>query len=92
MEAPSAFSSIVSKPALGKSLGYLVDVHLFVNRIPRAQKDVRAAYAEGRAGEVDRRRVEWVNVVEVLQDREGDRTGRVGLFSVDDRGVLSSAV
>ncbi|KAF1350945.1 hypothetical protein BDV97DRAFT_350711 [Delphinella strobiligena] len=94
-DGPSAFSSIVGRPGLGKTLNYMVDTHLFVNRLPRTQRDMKIAYAEGdeRRGisSGDRGRIQWVNVVEVLQDREDGRVGGVGLFTIDDSGCVTKA-
>lgn len=94
-DGPSAFSSIVGRPGIGKTLNYMVDTHLFVNRLPRTQRDIKIAYAEGdeRKGisSGNRGRIQWVNVVEVLQDREDGRVGGVGLFTIDSSGCVTKA-
>ena len=96
-EAPSAFSSTVSRPELGKTLGYMVDTHLFVSRLVKTQADVQAALTRqgketqnGWGGSA--RLGQWVNALEVLQGRDGDRVGKVGLFVVDDDdGLIKNA-
>ncbi|KAL1297134.1 hypothetical protein AAFC00_004711 [Neodothiora populina] len=71
-DCPSAFSSIVTRPSLGRTLDYMVDTHLFVNEMAAGQ--VRDGASKSR--------MQAVGVVEVLQDRYDDRTGRVGLFTL----------
>lgn len=89
-ETCSIFSSITSRPALGKTLTYLIDTHLFVNRLPRTAKD---AAQHGRDPGVSggKGQTRWVNVVEVLQDRHTDRVGQFGVFIVDTQGLLKEA-
>lgn len=89
-EGCSIFSSITSQPALGKTLTYLVDTHLFVNRLPRTAKDT-AQHGRDSGGGVRNGQTRWVNVVEVLQDRETDRVGQFGMFTVDTQGLMKDA-
>lgn len=89
---PSIFTSVTARPALGKTFTYCLDVHLLVSRVPKGVGDAKSVYAasqqvgEGRKSET--RQAQWVSVVEVLQDRYGDRTGRFGIFDIDSDGML----
>ncbi|GAB7353049.1 hypothetical protein MBLNU459_g3602t1 [Dothideomycetes sp. NU459] len=87
LDSCSVFASITSQPALGKTLPYLVDTHLFVNRIARTARD--AVQHEGsNSSSRSRAHSGWVNVVEVLQDRDSDRVGQFGIFTVDAQGLI----
>ncbi|KAI9703665.1 MAG: hypothetical protein M1836_007435 [Candelina mexicana] len=68
-EQVSVFACTLSKPALGKSFGYCVDLHVFLSRIEK-----------GGGGED---KEEMVGVCEVLKDREGGRQGMWGGFVLD---------
>lgn len=84
-DAPSIFSSCTVRPALGRTLPFLVDLHLLVHKQPRTIEGARMVYGDGCAG---REPVEWVRVVEVLQDRYSDRVGRWAPFVVHEDGRL----
>ncbi|KAJ9620634.1 hypothetical protein H2203_007842 [Taxawa tesnikishii (nom. ined.)] len=87
-DPPSIFASTTAQPALGKTFPYLVDTHLFVSRVPKTERDAMAVYGNARSGPGGKGQAEWVNVVEVLQDRVGGRAGRFGVFGVDGYGGL----
>jgi hypothetical protein len=63
-DSPSQFRSCRARPALGHGVGYLVDTHLLLHRVPDA--DAGAADGRGTRGVV----------VEVVQDRGAGRIGR----------------
>lgn len=90
-EGPSAFSSISSRPALGKTVGYMVDAHLLINRLSRGQKGASTTHGRGEGKVSSGNPTQWVNALEVVQDREGDRVGRVAFFTVDDYGRVKEA-
>lgn len=87
-ESPSAFASCTARPALGKTLGYLVDVHLLVHLMPRKGEDARAVYGVARVENEGRGKGEMVSVLEVIQDRSNGRVGRWAAFTVDEGGKL----
>lgn len=101
--SPSIFASTKVKPALGPLLSESLDLHLLLHPVPRSPQDARIQIANeasrtsyryengrtntaGRAGQVT-----FANVVEVLFDRRGARTGRFGAFDVGADGVLLDA-
>lgn len=89
VEGVSVFDGIKAQPALGKTLGYCVDVSLLVSKVPRSVSDARTAFAGSQVGTQERRKgVKWVSVVEVLGDRYEDRVGRFGVFEVGADGML----
>ncbi len=55
--------------------------------MPKTKRDAAVVYGEGGGKEVRGKRVEIVNVLEVLADRFGDRVGRWGGFGVGEGGV-----
>lgn len=65
----------------------MVDVGLMVHRLPRGRSQSQHSAQRRGRGMKD----EGVSVVEVLQDRGGDRVGRVGLFCVGDDGFVKDA-
>jgi hypothetical protein len=92
---PSIFSSNKLIPALGNIMAPWLDMHVMVSSIPRRKADARmlAKYTEGRAAgagslHVGRKGVQMVNVVEVLTDRRGGRTGDWGTFVEGEDGGL----
>lgn len=92
---PSIFSSNKLIPALGNIMAPWLDMHLMVSNIPKRKADARmlAKYTEGRATgagsvHVGMKGVQMVNVVEVLTDRRGGRTGDWGTFVEGEDGGL----
>lgn len=63
-----------------------MDVHLLVNNFPHGLQDDKT-YRARQSGAAGR-----MQVMEVLQDREDNRLGRVALFNVDSKGMLKSAL
>lgn len=91
---PSAFASAEMKvrPALGKALGYLVDVSLLIHRLSGGEEGKRERGGGGGSRKTGNREGRGeVGVMEVVQDREGGRVGRMGLFRVDGEGSLVDA-
>ncbi|KAK4554897.1 hypothetical protein LTR86_008045 [Recurvomyces mirabilis] len=84
-ETPSIFASCLSRPALGRTFGYGLDMHLLVHAVPKTGADARAEYG-GRSGGRNGLSVEFANVVEVLQDRSGSCVGRWAAFTVNENG------
>jgi hypothetical protein len=89
-EAPSIFSSCPLRPALGKTFGYLVDVHLLVHVVPRAVEDAKAVY--GNRSRKSDRDVEFGTVVEVLMDRYSGKEGRWCAFTWEADGRLKEVM
>ncbi|KAF2114441.1 hypothetical protein BDV96DRAFT_494463 [Lophiotrema nucula] len=81
---PSVFSDVKAIPALGNVLGVYVDVGLMVSRVPRRKVDARVLYSEGH----NKKGVQWVEVVEVVSDRWGGRTGGWGTFLIDQEKCI----
>ena len=94
----SIFSSCTLRPALGKTLGYLVDVNVLVHAVPKTANDARTVYGDlGQSTrsvrkEKQHKKVEWVNIVEVLSDSLEGRTGRFDVFAVSPKGELVDVV
>ena len=79
-EQVSIFTSVLGKPALGKTFAHLVDTSLLISKIPARKEDARLAMNE----EKNRQKVAWksVLVLEVLYDRHGSREGQWSAFDV----------
>lgn len=101
--SPSIFASTKVKPALGPLLSESLDLHLMLHPVPKSPQDARIQianeasrtsyrYENGRTDTAGRAgKVTFANVVEVLFDRRGARTGRFGAFDVGADGVLLDA-
>lgn len=84
---PSIFSSCTLRPALGKSFGYLLDMHLLLHRIPLTATDAKSVYAMHSA--IPKSSQKMASVLEVLQDRHNDRVGHWSAFKADADGNLA---
>lgn len=84
-DAPSIFASCTARPALGKTLPFLIDVQLLVHREPATVASAKIVYGGRSAGKGG---VDWVGVVEIVQDRNGDRVGRWAPFKIAVDGTL----
>ncbi|KAL1600783.1 hypothetical protein SLS60_007171 [Paraconiothyrium brasiliense] len=84
---PSIFASNKSVPALVGILSPYLDLSLLVERMPRRKMDARAVYTDGEAVQRVKRAVEMVDVIEVMSDRWGGRSGGWGTFVCGERGV-----
>lgn len=97
----SVFASTQIKPSLGPALDQELDAHLLLHTVPATAEDAKAdmvaSRIEGRGLRDEQARsqvlssVRRVHVVEVLLDRQGPRTGRIGFFGVEDNGTMSNA-
>lgn len=79
----SLFRSCTIRPLLGSGLGYLVDVHLYLHRLPRRFAGSHDAES-GHQSKLGR----MVSVLEVVQDRHGGRFGRWSPFEYGEDGRL----
>jgi RecA/RadA recombinase len=71
-ETLSIFRSCTIRPVLGHGLGYLLDLHLYLHRLPRRSADPHSSYHS--------KSTEMVSVLEVVQDRYAGRFGRWAPF------------
>lgn len=71
-EQRSIFKSCKLKPALGREIGHLVDTHSYVHQMPVG----RNSYGQ------------MARVLEVVQDRNGDREGKWAPFECDADGRI----
>ena len=85
LDNASIFTSTNGKPALGRTYAYLVDTSVFLSSVPKTREDAEIAYGGSRdlAGM-------WksVGILEVLNDRYGDREGEWGAFDMGPGGEL----
>ena len=80
-DCPSIFASNMDRPALGKTFGSLLDLHVMTSMLPETRADAQILYGdEGAAGLV---RTNAGNVLEVLSDRYDSRVGRWNPFKVE---------
>ncbi|KAL2055919.1 hypothetical protein ABVK25_003561 [Lepraria finkii] len=79
-DSVSVFSSIMGKPALGKTFTYLIDTSVFLSVVPKTAID--AVIAFGDRG--DRVSFREAFILEVLKDRCGTRGGRWAAFEMLD--------
>ncbi|KAK5110082.1 hypothetical protein LTR62_006327 [Meristemomyces frigidus] len=91
-ETPSIFSSSGLRLALGRTLGYGLDMHLLIHLVPGSVEGARGVYRGGSSSTSGKERVgtgEMGNIVEILQDRWGVRQGRwVGFVVGGDEGLV----
>ena len=87
-EAPSVFSSYMLRLTLGKTFTYMLDTHMLVHQVPRTSAGSKEAYGRSEDRSAQAVGVEWVYVVEMLQDRNGRRLGRWAPFTVENGGRL----
>lgn len=78
VENASVFSSTTGKPALGKTLTYLIDTSIFLSAVPKTIEDASRAFGEN-AGVLPFKKA---LVFEVLKDRCGNREGRWSAFEI----------
>lgn len=89
----SAFEACTTYPALGRTLPFVVDMHMLVAKLPKGRRDAQAHYkSEGQDadGHHRRRAVATAHLVEVLSDGWDGRAGALGAFQCSDRGVLEA--
>lgn len=84
-EDASIFASIVGRPALGKTFTHMIDTSIFLSSIPKSREDAEIAY--GGTGSTT-----WqtAKVLEVVNDRYGNREGRWATFEIFDKVELRS--
>lgn len=87
-EAVSIFSSCLSRPSLGQSFAYFIDLHLLLHKLPLAVNDAKAVY--GTQTGATRIKVNLASVLEILQDRHGNRVGRWAAFTTNGEGKLKA--
>lgn len=93
-ETLSAFKSCVMKPAVGYGIGFLVDVHLYLHRPfvgADSQKKMMMKKGEGPAGAQSQDRNE-VSVLEIVEDRRGDRYQSYAPFHFTPDGRLQDVL
>lgn len=79
----SMFRSCTIRPVLGNGLGYLLDVHLYLHKLPR-----RSSQPDGERSGQQSKSANMVSVLEVVQDRMSDRLGRWAPFVFGDNGKI----
>ena len=79
-DSVSVFSSIMGKPALGKTFTYLIDTSVFLSVVPKTANDAVIAFGD-RGDKVSFREA---FILEVLKDRCGTRGGRWAAFEMLD--------
>ncbi|CZT25792.1 uncharacterized protein RCC_11461 [Ramularia collo-cygni] len=85
-ETLSLFRSCTVRPLLGPGFGYLLDVHMYLHRLPR-----RSAETHGRdSAPHGRSSADMVNVLEVVQDKFAGRFGRWAPFVCGENGRLEN--
>lgn len=82
-ETQSIFRSCTIRPVLGPGLGYLLDVHMYLHRLPRGSTESR-----GESARQQSKSAMMVSVLEVVQDRVGGRFGRWAPFVCGEDGRL----
>lgn len=75
----SIFASVAGKPALGKIYKHHIDTSIFLSSIPKTKEDAEIAF-----GGVGNPSWKNVSVLEVLNDRHGDREGQWASFEMVD--------
>lgn len=93
-ETLSAFKSCVMKPAVGYGIGFLVDVHFYLHRPfvgADSQKKMMKKKGEGPAGAQSQDRNE-VSVLEIVEDRRGDRYQSYAPFHFTPDGRLQDVL
>lgn len=93
-ETLSAFKSCVMKPAVGYGIGFLVDVHFYLHRPfvgADSQKMMMKKNGEGPAGAQSQDRNE-VSVLEIVEDRRGDRYQSYAPFHFTPDGRLQDVL
>lgn len=95
-ETLSAFKSCVMKPAVGYGIGFLVDVHFYLHRPfvgADSQKKMMMMMknGEGPAGAQSQDRNE-VSVLEIVEDRRGDRYQSYAPFHFTPDGRLQDVL
>lgn len=84
---PSIFSSCSLRPALGRSFAYMLDMHLLLHKIPLSGADAKSIHAAHSS--IPRPSGSMASVLEVMQDRHGDRVGHWAAFHPDAEGNLA---
>lgn len=94
-ETLSAFKSCVMKPAVGYGIGFLVDVHFYLHRpfvgADSQKKKMMKKNGEGPAGAQSQDRNE-VSVLEIVEDRRGDRYQSYAPFHFTPDGRLQDVL
>lgn len=94
-ETLSAFKSCVMKPAVGYGIGFLVDVHFYLHRpfvgADSQKKMMMKKNGEGPAGAQSQDRNE-VSVLEIVEDRRGDRYQSYAPFHFTSDGRLQDVL
>lgn len=94
-ETLSAFKSCVMKPAVGYGIGFLVDVHFYLHRpfvgADSQKKMMMKKNGEGPAGAQSQDRNE-VSVLEIVEDRRGDRYQSYAPFHFTPDGRLQDVL
>lgn len=78
-EHVSIFSSTLGKPALGKTLTYVVDTSILMSILPKTGKDAAVAFGNNPDSSFGR-----ALVLEVIKDKRGAREGRWAAFEIVD--------
>ncbi|KXT04289.1 hypothetical protein AC578_7963 [Pseudocercospora eumusae] len=76
-ETLSMFQSCLMRSALGDGVGHLVDTHLYLHKLPRKNPESVAEEAPRKA-----------HILEVVQDRYGDRSSQWAAFEYDSDGRM----
>lgn len=79
-EDVSIFSSLVGKPALGKSFTYLIDTSILLSALPKRVEDTDAAYGDNN----EKRKAQYSGILEVVQDKHGTRAEGWAAFEIID--------
>lgn len=82
-ETLSLFRSCTIRPLLGSGLGYLLDVHMYLHRLPSRSTQPQA----GNMGQ-HKTSASLVNVLEIVRDRFAGRVGRWAPFVYGEDGRL----
>lgn len=94
-ETLSAFKSCVMKPAVGYGIGFLVDVHFYLHRpfvgADSQKKMMIKKKGEGPAGAQSQDR-NAVSVLEIVEDRRGDRYQSYAPFDFTPDGQLQDVL
>lgn len=94
-ETLSAFKSCVMKPAVGYGIGFLVDMHFYLHRpfvgADSQKKMMIKKNGEGPAGAQSQDRNE-VSVLEIVEDRRGDRYQSYAPFHFTPDGRLQDVL
>lgn len=76
-ETLSMFQSCLMRSALGDGIGHLVDTHLYLHKLPRKKSENAGKEAPEKA-----------HVLEIVQDRYGDRFSQWAAFEYDSDGRM----